>query len=218
MREQSQRIIIGIEAAVDGGSLSLFSDGEEVDNYVGEKDVARAEGLLPTLDRMLRQNDVSRDQIDKVVVSTGPGSFTGIKIGIASAMGLADGLGRPLVGMSALAALAFAVEAEGELLTAVPVGRDLVCVQHFNRSDGVLTPASNAELFPETELSRELTRITGTAVLQDHLYQRLPSKAEGVFSAGSNIASLLVRGDLKGHSSSNVSPIFIDRKPPAVAI
>jgi tRNA threonylcarbamoyladenosine biosynthesis protein TsaB len=209
--------VIGIEAAIDGGSLSLFIDGKEVDHYVGEKGISRAEGLLPTLDRMLRQNEVSRKQIDKVVVSTGPGSFTGIKIGIASAMGLADGLDRPLVGMSALAALTSAVEAEEDLLTAVPVGRDLVCIQQFNRSAGEWRPTSNAELLSETEFLHALTMNNGTAVLYDQLYRRHPfTPADSVFSAGSNIASLLVRSDLNGHCSSDVTPFFIDRKPPAV--
>jgi len=54
--------------------------------------------------------------------------------------------------------------------------------------------------------------------LYEQLYDRLPKvKPHLIFNGGSNIATLLVRGDLKGLSSSDVAPIFIDRKLPAVA-
>lgn len=205
---------MGIETAINGGSLALFSDGKEIDHFVGEKDVLCAESLLPVLDRLLKQNDVSRHQVKRVIVSTGPGSFTGMKIGIAAAMGLADGLGRPLVGMSALAALTMAVETEGNILTAVPVGRDFVCSQFFKKSSGNVTSISEAELFSVEQLSYSLATFSGTVVVDEELYQSLLSVDRiRMFSAGRNIASLLVRGFINGYCTDQVTPFFIDRKP-----
>ena len=217
MRQQDQGIIIGIEAAIDGGSLSLYVNGMELDAFVGDTGVSRAEELLPSIDDLLRRNDLSREHIGRVVVSSGPGSFTGIRIGIATAMGLADGLGCPLVGISSLTALAFSAGPDTSVLSAIPVGRDLVCVQHFYKSAHELKRVSDPQLLSEEEFSQELTGKMETAVLCEQLYRRLPSaKTAGAVNTGGNIASMLIRGDLEGYSSENLIPTFIDRRPPAM--
>lgn len=63
------------------------------------------ETLLPALDRLLAEGRFARSQIAGIVVGTGPGAFTGLRVGIATAKGLAHGLGRPIVGVPTGAAL-----------------------------------------------------------------------------------------------------------------
>jgi tRNA threonylcarbamoyl adenosine modification protein YeaZ len=63
------------------------------------------ETLLPALDRLLAERGISRSQVGGIVVGTGPGAFTGLRVGIATAKGLAHGLGRPIVGIPTGAAL-----------------------------------------------------------------------------------------------------------------
>lgn len=57
------------------------------------------ETLLPAIDRLLAEGRIARSQIAGIVVGTGPGAFTGLRVGIATAKGLAHGLGRPIVGV-----------------------------------------------------------------------------------------------------------------------
>ncbi|MGH2473715.1 MAG: tRNA (adenosine(37)-N6)-threonylcarbamoyltransferase complex dimerization subunit type 1 TsaB, partial [Candidatus Limnocylindrales bacterium] len=67
------------------------------------------ETLLPTIGRFLSEQNIRRSRLVGIVVGTGPGAFTGLRVGIATAKGLAHGLGIPLVGASTGEALIDAV-------------------------------------------------------------------------------------------------------------
>ena len=69
------------------------------------------ETLLPSIERFLGEQNIRRSRLTGIIVGTGPGAFTGLRVGIATAKGLAHGLGIPLVGMSSGEALIEAVEA-----------------------------------------------------------------------------------------------------------
>lgn len=69
------------------------------------------ETLLPSIGRFLGEQNIRRSRLGGIVVGTGPGAFTGLRVGIATAKGLAHGLGIPLVGVSTAEALIEAFEA-----------------------------------------------------------------------------------------------------------
>jgi tRNA threonylcarbamoyl adenosine modification protein YeaZ len=85
------------------------------------------ETLLPALGRFLGEQNVRRSRLAGIVVGTGPGAFTGLRVGVASAKGIAVGLGIPIVGVSTGEALLVAAEAAGvgpahELTLLLPAG------------------------------------------------------------------------------------------------
>lgn len=86
------------------------------------------ETLLPTIRRFLGEQNIRRSRLIGIVVGTGPGAFTGLRVGIATAKGLAHGLGIPLVGVSSAEALldAAGIVRAVLLLPAGPSGRLLV--------------------------------------------------------------------------------------------
>jgi tRNA threonylcarbamoyl adenosine modification protein YeaZ len=85
------------------------------------------ETLLPAIDDLLGRAVIERTQLAAIVVGTGPGAFTGLRVGIATAKGLAHGLGCPIVGVStAEALLAGAAPRSVLLLPAGPSDRLLV--------------------------------------------------------------------------------------------
>ena len=141
------KIVLGIEAAIDGGSLFLTRDANPVDGWTGEGTVSRAEKVLPNIDSLLAKNGLTVRDIDTIAVSVGPGSYTGIRIGIATALGLRMSVGVKLVGMTMLQAISFAFN-RGKRLVAVPTGRQFICLQEF-KGDVALT---NAELIHESNL------------------------------------------------------------------
>jgi tRNA threonylcarbamoyladenosine biosynthesis protein TsaB len=83
-------------------ATSALVDGEEV---LGER-VSRAQTLLEDVDALLRQAGAHPSELDRLAVGIGPGSFTGVRIGLAAARGLALSLDLPGSGVSTLAALA----------------------------------------------------------------------------------------------------------------
>ena len=125
------RTILAIESAIRGGSIALFQNGEIVDTWLGEGGVSRAEDLLWNIDRMLKINGIAKASLTQIVVSIGPGSFTGIRIGLATAMGIATALNIDLAKYSILYAMVASQANNESLTTAVPVGRGVVCMQTF---------------------------------------------------------------------------------------
>ncbi len=98
--------LLGIDTSTFLGSVAL-SEGKRL---VAEEqlgiETTHSERLLSTITHLLSAVKWSIDEIDAVAVSTGPGSFTGIRIGMATAKGIALGLGRPIIGFSSLLVLA----------------------------------------------------------------------------------------------------------------
>jgi len=75
-----------------------------------------SERLMPLVDRLLTESGVEREELGALAVSAGPGSFTGLRIGVSTARGLAQGLGIPAVPVCTLEALAETVPAPGALV------------------------------------------------------------------------------------------------------
>jgi tRNA threonylcarbamoyladenosine biosynthesis protein TsaB len=94
-------LILAFDTATDEATSALVWDGE----VLGEL-VSRPVSVLEDLDALLRRGGVRDSQLEGLVVGTGPGSFTGLRMGLATARALAFSLDLPLAGVSTLDALA----------------------------------------------------------------------------------------------------------------
>ncbi|MEM9059591.1 MAG: tRNA (adenosine(37)-N6)-threonylcarbamoyltransferase complex dimerization subunit type 1 TsaB [Pseudomonadota bacterium] len=98
-------MILAIDTSADRCAVALLGDSG---NYQRAEPMQRghAEALFPMIDAVLRDAGVGLERISKIAVCTGPGSFTGLRVGIAAARGLSLGLKVPAVGITSFAALA----------------------------------------------------------------------------------------------------------------
>lgn len=94
-------LILAFDTATDVATSALVSDGE----VLGERS-SRAVTLLEDVDALLRQAGTHTRALEALAVGIGPGSFTGVRIGLSTARGLALALGIPVAGVSTLDALA----------------------------------------------------------------------------------------------------------------
>ena len=98
--------LLAIETATIVQSVALVEDDRLLAELSYEAQGNRGGMLLPTVDRVLQKAGVAARDLDAVAVSVGPGSFTGLRVGLATAKGLALGSGARLVGVPTLEALA----------------------------------------------------------------------------------------------------------------
>jgi tRNA threonylcarbamoyl adenosine modification protein YeaZ len=199
--------VLAIESAISGGSVSLLRNGGEIANWIGNaSSISKAEELLVNIDHLLVSSGVDKNELDLIAVSAGPGSFTGTRIGIATALGLKTGLGIKMASESALKAVAFTCDSPSkEFTVALPVGRNSVCVQRFEQIVPIDEPRTVTE---DAFLALVADRGKTAFVLHRDLYDRAPLDS-GIISAGANIArsiGLICSG--RGRSIV-VEPLFI---------
>lgn len=131
-------MILALDTSTAACTAALFDSGDQCagsrDELIGR---GHAERLAPMLDELLGGRTA-----DAILVGVGPGSFTGLRVGIAAAHGLAIGWGAEVKGFSSLALLAASAGAEGEVAAAMNGGHGELFVQQF---DSELRPVS--ELF-----------------------------------------------------------------------
>jgi tRNA threonylcarbamoyladenosine biosynthesis protein TsaB len=131
-------LILAFDTATDVATVALVRDGE----LLGERP-SRAVGVLQDAEELLREAGLEAGDVDGIVVGTGPGSYTGLRMGLVTARTLALSLGVPVAGVSTLGALA--AGAPG----AVPVV-DAKRREVFTLADGepVCIPASDLDVEP----------------------------------------------------------------------
>jgi tRNA threonylcarbamoyladenosine biosynthesis protein TsaB len=98
--------VLGIDTSTSCGSIGLIEDERILCEYSLEGKASHSERVLKTIDRVLEDSGVSIGDIDGLVISIGPGSFTGLRIGVSAVKGLAFATGKPVAGVSTLDALA----------------------------------------------------------------------------------------------------------------
>jgi len=101
--------VLGIETSTTQASVALLEGGRVVLERSSARPKQSAERLLPLIAELLSELGWQRGSLQRIGVSVGPGSFTGLRVGIACAQGLSLGLGVPLVGVTSLQAMARAV-------------------------------------------------------------------------------------------------------------
>ena len=195
-------MIIAIESAIDGGSLSLVDRDVEIASWIGDDaQRLRAGSLITNIENLLNSAGIEKASLRMIVVSAGPGSFTGIRIGLATALGLKTALGIPVHGVSALDAMAFAHGHTG--VVAIPMGRGGAAAQRFVNgiADGSPFSVSAADVFHLEPHGNFLA------------HEKLVAAAEGhrpIVNFGSNIASALAMFAGRNEPVSH-APIFISK-------
>jgi tRNA threonylcarbamoyladenosine biosynthesis protein TsaB len=98
--------VLALETATLAGSVALVDDTELIGEVKISINVAHAERLMPSVNWLLNASQVSIEEIDAFAVSIGPGSFTGLRIGLSTAKGLSYATGKPIVPVPTLDAFA----------------------------------------------------------------------------------------------------------------
>ena len=107
-------LILSIESSAKAASAALCRDGELLAQSFQRSGLTHSRTLLPMIEDMLKNTETDKSAIDVVAVACGPGSFTGVRIGVSTAKGLCWGLDKPAIGVSTLEAMAWLSLSAGE--------------------------------------------------------------------------------------------------------
>lgn len=144
--------VLAIETATPASSVALGEDGALAALNVRVDSRGHVGFLVPAIDFCFRSSGWSRDDIDVVVVDRGPGPFTGIRAGLATAQAFAAALGVPLVGVSSLTVLAVrAATGHRRIWSVVDMRRGQVAVAPYRPLPGGVAPDGVAEVMDPDE-------------------------------------------------------------------
>jgi tRNA threonylcarbamoyladenosine biosynthesis protein TsaB len=151
-------LILAIDTALNACSVALVADGVTRISKVEPMAKGQAERLACMVDEAMTQSGYSMADLDRIAVTQGPGTFTGVRIGLAFGRGLAIALGKPCVGLSTLETLAKGVD-QPKVVAAIEVAGSLF-IGAWAEGRCVLAPCRYG---PETDLAAldESWTITG---------------------------------------------------------
>lgn len=158
--------ILSIDTSAKTASVAV-TDGETlVSECFVNAGLTHSRTLMPMVDNALKQADMKIEDIDAFCVNVGPGSFTGIRIGVAAVKGLALTDGKPCAGVSTLESTAYNFVDENAVICSVMDARcNQVYSALFSVENGTVTRMSQDYAVPIAELTEELKKITDKPVI-----------------------------------------------------
>jgi tRNA threonylcarbamoyladenosine biosynthesis protein TsaB len=182
-------IILGVDTSLSLLSVALLRDEQIVGAIALEGKGSRNEKLLPAIDWLLRESKIEREMVDLFAVTRGPGSFTGVRIGLATIQGLALVLGKPVCAISTHEAIALGT-GEAAVVIVDDAGRGEFYVTEFRGGRESVAPRLSSTM-PE-----------GAIVISDFLQRG------NVAAACARRAARIAReGELDRYS--DVTPIYV---------
>jgi tRNA threonylcarbamoyladenosine biosynthesis protein TsaB len=205
------RLLLAIETATAHTSVALLRGERLIDEQASPSGTPAAEGLLPAIDSLLRRTGRPLAELQAFAVSLGPGSFTGLRIGVATVKGLVFGSDLPVVGVPSLAALALGAATDGPVVATLDARRGELYAAGFAAPGGAPLDELPEGLYDLAGLLAALPdacRIVGEAdaVLGAALRERLAPEqrlepAPGSAPRARDVGVLGARGLARGEAS-----------------
>ena len=153
-------LILSVETATLGGSVCLSVEDKILATTAGDPKLSHSNTLLGDIARCLEQANAQIQDVRAFAAASGPGSFTGLRIGLATIKALAATLGRPCIGVPTLQAIAHSAGPSDGTVALLPAGRGEVFVQLLCVGDDVNELDSAGHLPPTSAVERYFDRST----------------------------------------------------------
>lgn len=150
-------LILAFESSARPASVALLQDGRLLSQYSQCSQLTHSRTLLPMAEDMLKNAELSLHDVDLFTVAHGPGSFTGVRIGVSTVKGLSWALDKPCVGVSTLEGMAWnGLAAGGVICPVMDARRSQVYNALFEIRDGRPTRLTEDRPISLEDLSEEL--------------------------------------------------------------
>ncbi|EPG7576617.1 tRNA (adenosine(37)-N6)-threonylcarbamoyltransferase complex dimerization subunit type 1 TsaB [Providencia huaxiensis] len=156
--------ILAVDTATEACSVALWCDGDIISRFaISPRE--HTQKVLPMVEDVLAEAGMGLSQLDALAFGRGPGSFTGVRIGVGIAQGLALGANLPMIGVSSLMTLAegaFRIAGHKQVLVAIDARMsEIYCAQYQRTAEGQwLGEDSEAVLLPD-DFTSQFTKLSG---------------------------------------------------------
>ncbi|HEX8284267.1 MAG TPA: tRNA (adenosine(37)-N6)-threonylcarbamoyltransferase complex dimerization subunit type 1 TsaB [Pyrinomonadaceae bacterium] len=155
-------LTLGVDTSTEKRSVALLEGGRVLSASTSELREGGSAGLLADVDRVLGSASVALKDVGLFAAAVGPGSFTGLRSGLATVKGLAMTLGKPVVGVPTLHAVAYGARPARRVVALIPAGRGEVFAQILSVSEaGDVTEVESPTHIPPALLLAEVARLGG---------------------------------------------------------
>ncbi|MDE7360800.1 MAG: tRNA (adenosine(37)-N6)-threonylcarbamoyltransferase complex dimerization subunit type 1 TsaB [Oscillospiraceae bacterium] len=159
-------MILGIDSSAITAGCALYEDGKIVAEQFLNTRHTHSETLLPMVKSMLDSAKITLSEVDRIAVTTGPGSFTGLRIGISCVKGMCCGADLPCVPVSTLEAIAYNfVRIDGIICACMDARCKQVYNALFRSENGVITRVCEDRAISAAALTEELSALDGRIIL-----------------------------------------------------
>ncbi|HRW99409.1 MAG TPA: tRNA (adenosine(37)-N6)-threonylcarbamoyltransferase complex dimerization subunit type 1 TsaB [Cyclobacteriaceae bacterium] len=192
-------LILSLESATPVCSVALFEGSKLLDSSHLHIPQSASSRLAVMIDEVLKRCDVSPKQLNAVAVSSGPGSYTGLRIGVASAKGLCFALSIPLIAVNTLESMVSQVADrfdEGDLLCPMLDARRMEVYCLLALSDGRVIQETQAKVIDESSFQSELSENkiiffgSGAAKCRDVIQHKNAAFIDNIFPSAVDIGRL----------------------------
>ncbi len=158
--------ILGIDTSGKNASVAVWNDGELRAQYFVQTRMTHSQVILPLCEKMLADLGITVKDIDRFAVAAGPGSYTGLRIGISAVKALAFGLGKKCNGISTLEAVAynFAGAADCYVCSVMKARLDILYCAVFRISGNEVSYVLEDSMMTKTELAGKLKDFEGKII------------------------------------------------------
>ncbi len=173
--------ILGVDSSASAASAAVLADGRLLSVQFTNTGLTHSQTLLSLIDNALRFAGLTPADLDLIGVSAGPGSFTGVRIGVAAVKGIAQPLGIRCVGLSTPEVIAKPFEgSEVTVVSAMDARCRQVYTARFSCKDGGFVRLSPDEALAVTDVLEQLKAVDGPIVAAGDGAELLCREAQGV--------------------------------------
>lgn len=159
-------MILGIDSSAITAGCALYDGGKVIAEQFLNTKHTHSQTLLPMVEDMLKSAEVKLTDVETIAVTAGPGSFTGLRIGIASVKGMAMGAGKRCVSVSTLEAIAYNfIGVDGIICCAMDARCGQVYNALFRSENGIITRLCEDRAIKSADLYEELKKLNGNIIL-----------------------------------------------------
>lgn len=154
-------MILALETTAKAASCAVLQDGMPLATAWQATGLTHSRTLMPMVEDMLKNSELTLEAIDAIAVAAGPGSFTGLRIGIAAVKGLAWAADKPCIGVSTLEAMAWPLaHVTGTIVCAMDARRQQIYNAVFAADGGVLRRLCPDRAISLAEAAEELRSVS----------------------------------------------------------